>query len=173
MMYQKQRNPLEILWGPNNNDNLHLIAISNLDDPKRRMERWWSKKYKTAPKQLEDYTHEELLIEMLEDYYDNNTTEVDRFLAGLDDPSNEWDGSMPADYEKAVKSKLKNFFARNAVDLSKYKSDKKLTPDEEQALLDNLGRRLPKSRVVKQSSPKEKDEYALLGGDLGEFEEEF
>jgi hypothetical protein len=144
------------------NDNLHRIAISNLENPTRRIERWWSKKYGPL-KQFEDHTHEELLVEMLEDYYEANPEEVEKFIATEGSRTDTWDGSMSHEYEREIQKRLKKINERNRVDISKYQSDEALSAEEEKAILDNLGRNLPGSKVVTK-----RDE--VLGR---EFDEEF
>ena len=90
------------------NDNLHRIAIAGLQDHERRTIRWWCKKYRTPIKPLEDHTIEELMVEMLEDYYDNNPAEIERFYESLGRESGliDWDGRMPKEYEVGMKQRL-------------------------------------------------------------------
>lgn len=132
-----------------NNDNLHRIAISNLSDNERKIARWWSKKYSQPLKSFEEHTIEELVVEMLEDYYEEKPQEIERFLshdAGIQD----WDGTMSEEYERKMKKRLAK---KPQVDLSKFQDEKELTEEEEAAILDNLGRNLPGS-----SGPKPKEE---------------
>jgi len=151
-----------------NNDNLHLIAITNLSDNNHRLKRWWCKKYNTPLKGYEDYTTEELLIEYLEDYYDQNRTEIDRFMASIEaEGYGEWDGTMDDEYEKDVQARYKKVFEANKADLSKWKSEDKLTEEQEKKLLANLGKKLPKSRM--NPNKGDKDKIAFLGED--EFED--
>ena len=160
-----------------NNDNLHLIAISNLNDPERRIIRWWSKKYKSPQKPLEEHTIEELIIEMLEDYYDNNVTEASRFLEGIESRTyryeDVWDGTMPDDYQRNVVAGLKGFYNKNRVDLAKYQSDEELTPEQEEEIVNNLGKNLPRSKSYSSSKvgPRRGIEVPTIGGD--EFDESF
>ena len=142
-------------------DNLHLIAISNLKDSARRLERWWRKKYKVPAKQFEDHIEEELLVEMLEDFYEANPAEIERFLFSLDAKvSVGWDGSVSEEHEIRMQKKFKNDGL-----IAKYQSDEILTPEEEQKILDSLGMNLPKSKQVKQGEKPE-----VVGG---EFDETF
>lgn len=144
-----------------NNDNLHRIAISNLRDHERRIIRWWVKKYNQPVKPLEEHTIEELVIEMLEDYYETNPQEIEKFLshdAGVQD----WDGTMPDEHE----SRMKKVWAKKPqVDLSAFKDEHALTEEEEAEILANLGRNLPGSTGPQPK--KEKIEQTL------EFEETF
>lgn len=150
------------------NDNLHRIAISNIRDGERQLERWWSKKYKTPIRHYNDCVREELVIEMLEDFYDNNRTEIDRFYDSLEKQKlaqqGEWNGQTSPEYETEIQKRLSRF---KKVDLSAFQSekDKELTPEEEARILDSLGRNLPKSKKTKESK------VPLLGSD--EFDEEF
>jgi len=144
-----------------NNDNLHRIAISNLRDHERRVIRWWVKKYNQPLKPLEEHTIEELVIEMLEDYYDSHPQEVERFLsreAGIQD----WDGTMPEEYEKRMAKRWKK---KPQVNLDQFKDEKELSEEEEAEILANLGRNLPGSTGPK---PKEEKIDPTL-----EFEETF
>jgi hypothetical protein len=150
------------------NDNLHRIAISNIVDGSRSLERWWQKKYKTPIKHFNDYTREEVIIEMLEDFYDNNRTEIDRFYDSLEREREislrEWDGKTDEEYEMEIQKRLSKL---KKIDLSAFQSekDKELTEEEEASILDSLGRNLPKSKK------KEEKSVPLLGSD--EFDEEF
>ena len=154
------KDPLAILLNQQtlSNDNLHLIAISNIKDPERSLIRWWRKKYKTPEKQFEHHTIEELVIEKLEDFYETHPAEIGRFMAGIGDVDQDWDGTMPTKYEENIQKNLGRFFDKNRVDLSKYKSEKQIDDIEEKRMLDNLGRRLPKSKLIR---------------DQGEFEDIF
>jgi len=145
-----------------NNDNLHHIAISNLRDHEKQIFRWWRAKYKQPEKPLEDHTMEELIVEMLEDYYEKHPVEADRFLAGSSG-AQEWDGKMSPEYEREIQARLK----KRHVDISKYQSDDELTPEQEKEILESLGKNLPKSRALtkKVSGP-------TLGND-SEFEDTF
>lgn len=152
------------------NDNLHRIAISNLQDHERRTIRWWCKKYRTPLKPLEEHTIEELVIEMLEDYYDEKPEEILRFQESLLVESGEtlWDGRMSGEYEKQVGARLKKLNAKRGIDISKYQSEDELSNDEVQNILDNVGRDLPKSRALTKKGVVTPPSL----GD-GEFEDEF
>ena len=149
------------------NDNLHLIAISNIADSERTLERWWKKKYKTPIKHFNDYIQEELVIEMLEDFYDNNRTEIDRFHHSLEqDKFNkelEWDGRLSPELEAEIQ---KRYSKMKKVDISAFQSekDRELTIEEENRIIESLGRNLP-------NSIKKHEGVGLLGSD--EFDEEF
>lgn len=117
-------------------ENYHLIAISNLSDPDRQLQRWWCKKYQMPPRQLEDYTSEELFIEMLEDYYADKPDEIDKFTEGLD----EWDGEMSVEYDQQIKKWRERSKDKNL--LAKYDSDVELTEEEEKELINNIGKKL-------------------------------
>jgi hypothetical protein len=150
------------------NDNLHRIAISNIVHGERTLERWWQKKYKTSIKHFDDCTREELIIEMLEDFYDNNRTEIDRFYDSLEREKlasfKEWDGKTDDEYEIEIQKRLSKF---KKIDLSAFQSDKdrELTEEEEASIFNSLGRNLPKS------TKKEEKSLLTLGSD--EFDEEF
>lgn len=144
-----------------NNDNLHRIAISNLRDHERRVIRWWLKKYNQPLKPLEEHTIEELVIEMLEDYYEAHPQEIERFMshdAGL----LEWDGTMSDSHEKRMEKVWKK---KPQVDLGKFQDEKELSEEEEAEILANLGRNLPGSKGPKPK--EEKVEQSL------EFEDTF
>jgi hypothetical protein len=144
--------------------NLHCIAISNLDDPSKRIERWWKKKYRTPLRAFDEHTHEELSIEMIEDFYEKHPEEKERFWVGLDAAEEEWQGETSEEYERQMQERLKKLGVKNRVDLTRFKSEKLLSEDEEEKLLANVGRNLPGSKKVVDQSPS-------LGE--GEFEEEF
>jgi len=152
------QNPLDLLYPPPSNQNLHLIAISNLEDSSRNLVRFWCKKYKTPEKPLDKYTIEELLIEYLEDFYDTHPVEINKFLATVDAGEDDWDGTMPKEYEE--QESIKKFIARNKVDITKYQSKKELSEKEEEDILNNLGKRLSGSKtVVTNSSNSNSDEF--------------
>lgn len=157
-----------------NHDNLHRIAISNLDDSTRRQERWFAKKYQKPVKDYHDHHEEDLWVEMLEDFYDAHPVEIHRFMEAESARTNDgWDGRMSSDYEKQIKQKLEKINNRNGVDISKYQSDEKLTQEQEDKILADLGTRLPKSRKVIQGSPI-RGEKAQQVHTLGEeFDEDF
>lgn len=123
-----------------NNDNLHRIAISNLSIPERKLERWWERKFRSPLKEYEEHTYEELVIKMLEDYYDKNPEEVSRFEAG-EFKDEGWDGTVSKEYEDGVQKNLKRFFDKNTVNLEKYQSEDEV--DENEDALDRLRREIP------------------------------
>lgn len=124
------------------NTNLHLVAISNLQNHERRVIRWWCKKYRTPEKPLGDHTMEELLVEYLEDYYENNPKEIQKLLNSIIAETSEWDGSVSADYESSMQKRLSKI---KKVDLSKWQSDEELSPEQEEDIIASLGRNLKKS----------------------------
>ena len=121
------------------NDNLHYIAISNLHDGERKIERWWANKYKVPLKPYKDHTVEELVIEMLEDHYESNPDEVAEFYKKLS--ASIIDDEYVHEFSEADKKWMER--ANRKVDLNRYRSEKTLTEEEEKKLLDNLGRNLP------------------------------
>lgn len=147
------------------NDNLHRIAIANVTDSERILARWWTKKYQTPLKPFAEHTTEELIIEMLEDYYDQNRSEIDRFFDKVNSESTpEWDGSTSEEYEREIQKRLSKF---KKVDISKYQSDadKELTPEEEENILASLGRSLPKSKTIQNGKDVGHDEFEDTFGD--------
>ncbi len=119
------------------NDNYHLIAISNLTDPEYQLKRWWCNKYQIPLKSLDEYTIEELFIEMLEDYYADNPKEIEKFKNKEEE---EWDGTMSIEYENSIRPWLEKQKDKNL--LAKYDSDIELTEEEEKEMLKNLGKNL-------------------------------
>lgn len=105
---------------------------------------------------------------MLEDFYDNNRTEIDRFYDSLEREKlasfKEWDGKTDDEYEIEIQKRLSKF---KKIDLSAFQSDKdrELTEEEEASIFNSLGRNLPKSKK------KEEKNLSTLGSD--EFDEEF
>jgi len=160
-------------------DNLHRIAISNLEDPERLLVRWWARKYRQPQKPFEDHTWEEIFIEQLEDYYAANPVEADRFLAesGVSaqvEDDDDWDGTVPHETENARRAKQAHIKTAGHVDLSKYqKDDHKYSDAEVSQIIDNLGKNLPGSRAAKKAktAPKETKAVQTLGGD--EFDDLF
>ena len=147
------------------NDNLHRIAISNVTDGDRVLARWWTKKYSTPIKPYSEHTNEELIIEMLEDYYDQNRGEIDRFLDSLHDRTHgEWDGRTSEEYEAQIQKRLSKF---KKVDISKYQSDKdkELNQEEEENIIASLGRNLPKSKTIQNNVDVGKDEFEETFGE--------
>jgi len=143
--------------------NLHLIAISNLQDPNRALVRFMMRKYKTPPKPIMDYTAEEIRIEMLEDYYERNPQEAEKLMdsirqASLNPQYEVQEEKVSAEYEKELKLKNKKFFERNTFDLSKWKDDRELTKAEEEEIIANLGKDKIKPTVQKSSFVSE-DEF--------------
>jgi len=115
-------------------------------------------------KPLNEHTQEELIIEMLEDYYEKNPAEKDKFLKAVSQPllEEKWDGKMSDEYEREMQ---KRFARKPLVDDSRFKSNEVLTPEQERDILDNLGRNLPGSkRVINQT--KRSDEFEEEFGEL-------
>lgn len=127
-----------------NDDNLHRIAISNLDDQEKNLIRWWCDHYRQPPKPLNDYTVEELYIERLEHYYSRKPDRIREFL-DRDAKEDDWDGRFDDETEEAIRRQQ----VKNKVDLSKYQQDSSDISDEEaQRIVDNLGRHLPGSKTT-------------------------
>jgi len=146
-------------------DNLHLIAISNLADFERQVIRYWCKKYKVPRKPLGDHTIEELYIEMLEDYYERKPGEAERFKESIRlQEVGDWDGKMSLEYEKEMQDYWKK---KNPVNIEKYQSEEDFDEEDEKHLMENLGMSLPKSKMSRSGSKK----IALLGDE--EFEDAF
>lgn len=142
-------------------DTLHLVAIANLKDDERILQRWWCKKYKKPLKDFENHIQEELVIEMLEDYYEANPVEIEKFLFSYDARSQgEWDGKVSEEHEKKMQKRFKNDSL-----IAKYQSQEDLSPEEEAAILDSLGKNLPKSKMTN------KEGVETIGS--GEFDETF
>ncbi len=146
-----------------NSDNFHRIAISNLENPRRKIERWWAKKY-GPHKKYEEHTLEELVIEYLEDFYENNPEEITKFLNN-EQAQEDWDGQLSPEQEASMQRVWKK---KKQIDLSKYKSDIELSEEEEKQLIENLGRNLPPKQVV----TKVKDNGEKVLGDE-EFDDNF
>lgn len=129
-----------------NNDNLHRIAISNLDDEEHRMIRWWCRKYKTPRKPLDDLTVEELTLEYLEDYYEKNPEKIKEFTQSVDSVEDDWEGETTPEHELAIQKRLKKL--GHKVDISKYQTegDENLSDDECEEILQSLGKDIKGSR---------------------------
>jgi len=124
-----------------NNDNLHLIAISNLKDHEKRLIRWWCDHYRQPQKPLDEYTVEELFIEQLECYYSKNPEKMFEFLASQE-PEDEWDGHFDEETERRIQR-----WNRSKFDISKYQSDESVSDEEAERIIASLGRNLPGSRM--------------------------
>jgi len=111
-----------------NDDNFHRIALSNLKSPKRRIERWWAKKYRTPAKDFEDHTEEELYIEMLEDFYEKNPKEAKKFWTDMETKMDiGWDGHTSDEYEESMQRRIEEL--QRPIDISQYQSDKEVDSD--------------------------------------------
>jgi hypothetical protein len=108
---------------------------------------------------------EELVIEMLEDFYEAQPAEVHKFLLTEDAREHgDWDGRISSEHEERMQKVWKK---KKQVDLSKYQSKEELTSEQEEQILANLGRGVPGSKVVTK-----KGNEVTLGKD-DEFEEKF
>jgi ABC-type nitrate/sulfonate/bicarbonate transport system substrate-binding protein len=126
-----------------------------------------AKKYKTPPKPIMDYTAEEIRLEMLEDYYERHPQEAERLLDSVRRRSSFVSANseeMSEEYDKAIKKTYAKFFKRNTFDLSRFKDDRELTPEEEEEIIANLGRKVPSKKLPSLSQ-------GLISED--EFEDEF
>lgn len=140
-------------------DNLHRIAISNIEDNfEASAARWWERKFRQPLKAYEDHTIEELAIKMFEDFYDRNPNEIEKFKKG-EVVEDEWDGTIDPEHEARVKEKLRKIDERNRVDIRRYQSEKELSEEEERKILESVGK-----KKLSPSSP-------TIGED--EFEDEF
>lgn len=137
--------------------NLHRIAISNLNDRERSLTRWWSKKYKTPVKPLEEHTEEEIYLEHLEDYYERSPKAVDEFFskqsARQEVHEPEWTGELSPEAERELQARWARVNAKrkNPVSLAKYQTpgDENMSDEEVKKIIDSLGKNLPGSRTVK------------------------
>ena len=96
-----------------NADNLHRVAISNLDDQERALTRWWCNKYRTPPKPLEDYTLEEIFVEHLEDFYERDPRAAKDFLRSVR-KEEEWDGNHAVSVERELQARWAKINAAKA-----------------------------------------------------------
>lgn len=87
---------------------------------------------------------EELLIEYLEDFYENNPKEIEKMLMAIESEQSEWDGEVSAEYEVEMQ---KIFSKKKKIDLSQWQSDEELTPEQEDEIIANLGRNLPPKKI--------------------------
>lgn len=129
-------------------NNYHEIAISNLQDSEYYLKRWWRKKYQRPSRdRVEDYTFEELYIEMLEDFYEDRPEEVKKFLANKNIIviNSEWDGSTTPEYEKTI-GKILGKHNKNYIE--KYQSEEEISDKEEEKILENLGKKLSGSKNI-------------------------
>lgn len=133
-------------------DNLHRIAISNINDSAYVLKRWWRKKYRQPPKPLDDYTYEELYIEYLEDFYLKNPDEIERFENALDLKREDgWDGKHNDEVERDVQRRLKKIKQADPAIIEKYRTyDEDMTKEEFDSMLESVGKNLPGSRTKKK-----------------------
>ena len=147
------------------NDNLHRIAISNLESDEIKLRRWWAKKYRQPPKPLDEYTIEELYIERIEDFYESYPEKAKEFLESVGAKDDDWDGTLPDELEFEIQDRLKKISGKKSV-LAKYQteSDFEATDEQINEILAGLGKNLPGSRQGLNSS---------IITDQNEFEEMF
>ena len=148
MPTMRLRNLRAELRSHSNNDNIHRIAISNLNDPLKMLERWWRKKYRTPPKDLGEYTPEELYVEYLEDYYDRHPDEAKRFGESMRIKETDgWDGRHNPALESQIRERLKKLKEADPVIIEKYRTpgDEEMSSEEFANILDSVGRKLPGS----------------------------
>lgn len=158
MMQTRLKNLSEMLKGRLvNNDNLHRIAISNLDNDEKKLIRWWCDHYKQPPKPLNDYTFEELYIEHLEHYYSRNPDKIADFFARHNQDDEEWDGKFDDETEQRINA---YWSKRSSGAIKKYQKDDRQYSDEEiKEIVDSLGKNLPGSKVVKSNPIMGDDEF--------------
>jgi hypothetical protein len=125
-----------------NDDNLHRIAIENLNDGLHALKRSWHKRWNQPPKALDDYTIEELLIESYEDYYLRHPQEADRFLNSVNLGSSDDDEWL----ERQIKESEREGIEANDV-IKKYQTegDEEMSDEECAKILSSVGKRLPGS----------------------------
>lgn len=84
------------------------------------------------PKQIEEYTFEELMIEYFEDFYFDNPEKADEFLDRRIDEQEEF--VVPAEVRKMIARR------KDKVDLSKYRTegDENLSDQECKKILDSI-----------------------------------
>jgi hypothetical protein len=140
-----------------NNDNLHRIAISNLNNDEKKLIRWWCDRYKQPPKQLDDYTFEELYVEQLEHYYSKNPDKISDFFAkNSQEEEAEWDGRFDGETERRISS----FWSkRKSGTIKKYQTDNREYSDEEiEKMLGSVGKHLPGSKTTVEK-PIDEEEF--------------
>lgn len=145
-----------------NADNLHRIAISNLDDHEYALKRWWHQKYQIPPKPIDDYTVEELYVEYLEDFYDKHPDERARLDRKVE--TVEWDGTEKFRGEDEALAMLKRIRKKQGktVDLEKYRTDDEFSEEELEKIMASIG---------KTPRPKLSASGPTLGND--EFDDDF
>ena len=131
------------------NDNLHWVAISNLQDEEYKLERWWRKKYKQPPKPLDDYTTEELFIEFLEDFYEKNPEKITEFMQAAECPPEEEKWTVPDHVEELLAKRRTK--SKVGGKIAKYfnPNDRNLSDEECQMIFDRIGKAKSKSKEIK------------------------
>jgi len=151
------------------NTNLHYIAISNIEDGENNLRRWWHKKYRIPPKDIEEYTVEELYLEWLEDFYSGDPKRVDEFHTSIEvEAEEEWDGELDIDTQVEIDRRWKSLGVeqdKSIIDKYKTDGDEDLSPDEIKNILADVGRDLPGSKSGKD------DTAPIVSND--EFEDTF
>lgn len=148
-----------------NADNLHRVAISNLDDQERSLTRWWCNKYRTPPKPLEDYTLEEIYVEHLEDFYERDPRAAKSFLGSVR-KKEDWDGNHAVETERELQARWAKIHKRKGIDtdkvLAKYQTeaDKAMTSEDFTKIMATIGKNLPGSKTVRTFE----DDSAKIGG---------
>lgn len=140
----------------NSADNLHRIAISNLDDTERSLKRWWCNKYRIPPKPLDEYTFEEIFLEHLEDHYEKNPEAVREFHRDQSVQNREeWDGEVSPEAERELQSRWEKINRKNGVTLAKYQTegDEEMTSEDFQKIFNSLGRKPSEINKAKKFVP--------------------
>jgi len=128
-----------------NEENLKLIAISNLrSDSERNLRAWWHRKYSIPPKPIEDYTFEELSLEYFEDFYYERPDKAEEYLKEMQGKKEE------ASSHFVVPEHVKKMLAKrkDEIDISRYQTDgdEDLSDEECQEIFDSI-------RGVEQMAP--------------------
>jgi len=157
-----------------NNDNLHRIAISNLNDEEYKLKKWWHNKYKVPPKPLDDLTIEEVYLDYLEDWYSKDPRRVEDFYRQTQD-FDDWDGELDDATEQRIAArwaKIKEHHDDGDV-LARYrtKGDEDLDDEKVDAILRDLGKNLPGSQAGLSNSSNLTSRSIVADGD--EFEDVF
>lgn len=90
---------------------------------------------------------------MYEDYYDKHPREAEMLLQNIEAEQDVYssfinEDEVDVEHEEMMQKEHAKFFQKNTFDLKAFQSDKKLTPKEEQAILDSLGRNNSKNNTV-------------------------
>jgi hypothetical protein len=156
------------------NNNLHRIAISNLNDEEYKLKKWWHNKYKVSPKPLDELTIEEVYIDYLEDWYAKDPSRVEDFYRQSQD-FDDWDGELDEVTEQKIAArwaKIKEHHDDGDV-LARYRTDgdKDLSDVQVDAILRDLGKNLPGSQAGLSKSSNLTPESIIA--ESGEFEDLF